>query len=180
VKQKSCPSTSFKYNETMNNTKNIATLAAGCFWGVEAILKSIPGIIKTTAGYIGGETENPTYEDVKTGSTNHAEAVEIEYDSRVISYKEILDYFWRLHDPTTPNRQGVDVGTQYRSAIFYHTDEQKLEAEESIKELNNSNTFKEPVVTQVIPATTFYKAEDYHQDYFEKNGGAVCHFLRDK
>jgi methionine-S-sulfoxide reductase len=164
----------------MINTINTATLAAGCFWGVEAILKSIPGIIETVVGYTGGDTDNPSYEEVRSGSTNHAEAVQITYDSSIISYDQLLDYFWRLHDPTTENRQGSDVGTQYRSVIFYHSEEQKQVAIESLKKLNESNEFKDPAITEILPATTFYNAEEYHQNYYGKNGGVVCHVLRNK
>jgi peptide-methionine (S)-S-oxide reductase len=157
-----------------------ATLAAGCFWGVEHILKSIRGVRETTCGYIGGETPNPTYNLIKTGKTGHAEAVEVLFDPSIITYPEILDYFWRLHDPTTVDRQGVDVGTQYRSAIFYHSEEQKDFAIKSKEALDKSGVFKAKVVTQIVPAQTFYRAEDYHQDYFENNGGHVCHVLRPK
>lgn len=157
-----------------------ATFAAGCFWGVEAILSKVDGILETTAGYMGGDVEDPTYELVCSGKTGHAEVVQITYDPGIISYEELLDYFWRLHDPTTLNTQGVDVGIQYRSVIFYHTDEQKEIAEKSKEHFDSSGVFKEKAVTEIVPATTFYKAEEYHQDYFAKNGGAVCHVLRDR
>jgi peptide methionine sulfoxide reductase msrA/msrB len=157
-----------------------ATLAGGCFWGVEEILRGIKGVVGTTAGYIGGETDNPTYRIISTGQTGHAEAVEVEFDPKVITYERLLEYFWRLHDPTTLNRQGVDTGTQYRSAIFYHSEEQKKIAEKSKEKFDKSGVFKSKSVTQITPATKFYSAEDYHQDYYQKNGGHVCHTLREK
>ncbi|MFN8943379.1 MAG: peptide-methionine (S)-S-oxide reductase MsrA [Pseudobdellovibrionaceae bacterium] len=155
-----------------------ATFGAGCFWGVEHILKKIPGVLETTCGYEGGKLNNPTYNDIKKGTTNHAEVVMVEFDPTKISYKQLLDYFWRLHDPTQLNRQGVDVGTQYRSVIFYHSEEQKAVAQESQREFDKSNIFSSPSVTQIIPTEIFYAAEEYHQDYFEQNGGHVCHILR--
>ncbi len=157
-----------------------ATFAGGCFWGVESILNDLDGVLETTVGYTGGQTDNPTYRQVCTGSTGHAEAVEVRYDPAVISFTELLDYFWRLHDPRTLNRQGPDVGSQYRSAIFYHTKEQKEAAEESRMKLNASGVLNEKVVTEIVPAAVFYSAEEYHQDYFAKNGGPACHILRDK
>ncbi len=157
-----------------------ATFAAGCFWGVESIVNHIDGVLETTVGYTGSHTENPTYKQVCTGTTGHSEAVEIVFDPAVVSYKELLGYFWRLHDPTTPNIQGVDIGSQYHSAIFYHNEEQKNAAEKSKSEFNASSVFKEQAVTEIVPAKTFYKAEEYHQDYFTRNGGPVCHILREK
>ena len=157
-----------------------ATFAAGCFWGVEEILKKVAGIIETTAGYTGGNVKNPDYRMVSSGETGHAEAVLIKYDPGVISYEELLDYFWRLHDPTTLNRQGHDIGHQYRSAIFYHNEKQKNAATKSKEAFDKSGVFENKAVTQIVPATTFYPAEEYHQGYFEKNGGRVCHILRDK
>ncbi|MFN7906359.1 MAG: peptide-methionine (S)-S-oxide reductase MsrA [Pseudobdellovibrionaceae bacterium] len=157
-----------------------ATFGAGCFWGVEHILKKIPGVLETTCGYEGGKLVNPTYNDIKKGTTNHAEVVMVEFDPTKISYKQLLDYFWRLHDPTQLNRQGVDVGTQYRSVIFYHSEEQKTVAQESQREFDKSNIFSNPSVTQIIPTEIFYAAEEYHQNYFEQNGGQVCHILRPK
>ena len=158
----------------------IATLGAGCFWGVEHILKKIPGVVATTCGYAGGQTQDPTYKDVKTGQTNHAEVVQVEFDPRILSYQELLGYFWRLHDPTQLNRQGVDHGTQYRSVIFYHSEQQRETAFNSQKAFDASKVFPQPSVTQILPATQFYSAEDYHQDYFELNGGHVCHILRER
>ncbi len=165
----------------MSDTRcELATFAAGCFWGVQHIFSSIYGIKKATVGYMGGELTDPTYIEVKTGKTGHAEVVQVEYDPAVISYEELLDYFWRLHDPTTINSQGVDFGTQYRSVIFYHNDEQKKAAIISKEELDRKGVFNNKIVTEIMPATTFYKAEEYHQDYFKKNGGHVCHVLRPK
>lgn len=157
-----------------------ATFAAGCFWGVQHILDRIPGVTRTRAGYIGGRTKSPTYNQVKTGETGHAEAVEIEFDSERVSYRELLDLFWRLHDPTQLNRQGPDVGTQYRSAIFYHTPLQRDEVESSKARFDASGVFKRKAVTVIEPATEFFEAEDYHQKYFDQAGGAVCHILRDR
>jgi peptide-methionine (S)-S-oxide reductase len=153
-----------------------ATFAAGCFWGVEAALAAIPGVIKTAVGYEGGSLDNPTYKDVCTDQTGHAEAVELEFDTEKVSYEELLDNFFELHDPTTMNRQGPDWGTQYRSAIFYHSEEQKLKAEAKIGQLTADGRYKpRRVVTIVEPAQTFWRAEDYHQKYLEKRGQASCH-----
>jgi peptide methionine sulfoxide reductase msrA/msrB len=157
-----------------------ATLAGGCFWGMEEIIRQIPGVISTTVGYIGGKTKNPTYKDICTGTTGHAEAVEITYDPTKTSYDILLTFFFRMHDPTTLNRQHNDVGTQYRSAIFYHSDEQKKVAEEVKARIDKSGKWKKPIVTEIVKATEFYPGEDYHQDYLQKNpGGYNCHFLRD-
>jgi len=152
-----------------------ATFAAGCFWGVQAAFDKVKGVVKTTVGYTGGSTENPTYKEVCTDKTGHAEAVEVEFDPSQVSYGRLLDRFWEMHDPTTLNRQGPDVGTQYRSAIFCHSPEQKKEAAESRDTLAKSGRFAKPVVTQIVPAAAFYRAEEYHQKYFEKNGGESCH-----
>jgi peptide-methionine (S)-S-oxide reductase len=164
----------------MSKEHELTTFAAGCFWGVQDILSNIKGVIKTTVGYMGGKLESPTYQDVRTGKTGHAEVVQVEYDPNVISYDELLSYFWRLHDPTTLNSQGVDFGTQYRSVIFYHNEEQRIAATKSKQELDKSSVFNKKIVTEITPATTFYRAEEYHQDYFKKNGGHVCHILRPK
>lgn len=161
-------------------SKDTATFAGGCFWGVEHLLRDLPGVFTTTVGYTGGTTQNPTYEKVCTGKTGHAEAVQIVFDPNVISYEKLLSYFWRLHNPTTKNRQGADVGSQYRSAIFYHSDEQRQLAEKSKKDFDASGVFKTKAVTELVPASQFYPAEEYHQDYFLRNGGHVCHILRDK
>ncbi len=157
-----------------------ATFAGGCFWGVEKLLQDIPGVISATSGYTGGTTKNPTYEQVSSGKTGHAESVEVIFDPKVISYKELLDYFWRLHDPTQENRQGPDFGTQYRSAIFYYNEKQRAIAEKSKKEFDAKKVFSKPAVTQIVLATEFYPAEDYHQDYFDKHPGLTCHTIRDK
>lgn len=157
-----------------------ATLAGGCFWGMEDILRKIPGIEKTEVGYTGGFVPQPTYELVKKGDTGHAESIQIQFNPKVISYKEVLVYFFRMHDPTTKNRQQNDIGTQYRSAIFYHSPEQKAAALAAIETVNASKKWKAPVVTEVVEAKEFYPAEDYHQDYLQKNpGGYTCHYLRD-
>jgi peptide-methionine (S)-S-oxide reductase len=145
------------------------TLGAGCFWCIEAVLLRVKGIESVVSGYMGGETRNPTYEQVCTGLTGHAEVVEVKFDPQKLSFDELLDVFWQLHDPTTLNRQGADVGTQYRSGIFYHTDEQREAAEKSKKKWNESGKFKNPIVTEITKASVFYAAEDYHQDYFNKN-----------
>lgn len=149
----------------------VATFAAGCFWGVEAVFKSVTGVKDTTVGYIGGTVEEPSYEAVCTGNTGHAEAVEVKYKPEEINYTELLEIFWANHDPTTLNREGPDVGSQYRSAIFYHTEEQKQKAVKSKQKLNSSDRYEAEIVTEINPATTFYPAEEYHQNYLEKNGG---------
>jgi peptide-methionine (S)-S-oxide reductase len=146
-----------------------ATFGGGCFWCTEAVYAQIKGVKSVTSGYIGGEVPNPTYKDVCTGLTGHAEAVEIEYDPAVVPFEKLLEVFFATHDPTTKNRQGADVGTQYRSGVFYHDDEQKRVAEEVIKRLDASGAFPAPIVTEVTQATTFYPAEAYHQDYFANN-----------
>ncbi len=156
----------------------LATFAAGCFWGVDSIFKQQKGVMETTVGYAGGAHPNPTYRDVCTGMTGHAEAVLVKYDPKIISYEDLLSLFWRLHNPTTPNQQGPDIGTQYRSAIFYHNDAQRIAAEKSKEEFDRWGVYSNKAVTQIVPASTFYPAEDYHQDYFEKNSGRSCHILR--
>lgn len=158
----------------------VATLAGGCFWGMEDILRKIPGIVSTRVGYTGGTTPNATYDQVKFGATGHAESVEVVFDPTKISYAEVLRYFFRMHDPTTTNRQGNDVGTQYRSAIFYHDENQRRVAEEVKAEVEHSGKWSHPVVTQIIPAGSFWPGEEYHQHYLEKHpGGYSCHYLRD-
>ena len=152
-----------------------ATFAAGCFWGVEAAFRQIKGVVSTQVGYTGGRTQNPSYEDVCTDRTGHAEAVEVTYDPSKVRYEDLLTVFWKNHDPTTPNRQGPDVGEQYRSAIFYHSPEQEQAARASKEKLEKSGRFSRPIVTQIVPAVTFYEAEDYHQQYLEKRGLATCH-----
>ncbi len=150
-----------------------ATFGAGCFWGVEAAFREIPGVVDAAVGYEGGTLENPTYHDVCTDRTGHAEVVEVTFDPAKVSYRTLVDHFWKLHNPTTRNRQGPDVGTQYRSAIFFHSPEQEAEAQAS-KEAAQPN-FKSPIVTEIEPAQTFYRAEDYHQQYLAKRGLRHCH-----
>jgi peptide methionine sulfoxide reductase msrA/msrB len=161
-------------------TKELATLAGGCFWGVQELVRKLPGVIESVVGYTGGTTDKPRYEDVHTGRTGHAEAVQIAFDPAVISYEEILRYFFRLHDPTTPNRQGNDIGTQYRSTIFFHSDEQRRIAERVKTEVDQSGKWRRKVATEIAPAATFFPAEDYHQDYLQRHpDGYTCHYLRD-
>ncbi len=152
-----------------------ATFAAGCFWGVEDAFRQLKGVTSTTVGYIGGTKVNPTYKDVCTGTTGHAEAVEVEFNPDEISFLELLATFWKSHDPTQLNRQGPDFGTQYRSAIFFHDAEQEKEALDSKAVLEKEGIFKRPIVTQIVQAAAFYPAEDYHQQYFEKQGIRACH-----
>lgn len=152
-----------------------ATFGAGCFWGVEVTFRNVRGVKDALVGYLGGTLANPTYRDVCTGRTGHAEVVQVEFDPAEVSYSQLLDVFWDNHNPTTLNRQGPDVGTQYRSAIFYHSPEQQRQAEESKARLTASNRFARPIVTEITPASTFYPAEDYHQRYLEKRGLASCH-----
>ncbi len=147
-----------------------ATFGAGCFWHVEDLLSKTKGVKSTKVGYIGGQLPNPTYEEVCTDKTGHVEAVEVEYDPDEISYEALLDVFWNNHNPTTLNRQGPDVGIQYRSAIFYHNDEQKEIAEKSKQTIDKSGQFEKPIVTEIVPTPTFYEAEEYHQKYFKKHG----------
>ena len=154
-----------------------ATLAGGCFWGVEELIRKLPGVVDTTVGYAGGTLKNPRYEDVKTGRTGHAESLQIVFDPSKISYDAILDDFFRLHDPTTPNRQGNDLGTQYRSAIFYHDEKQREAAERAVQRAQGK--WPRPITTQITPYTEFWKAEDYHQDYLQRYpNGYTCHYYR--
>lgn len=150
-----------------------ATFAAGCFWGVEATFRRLAGVESTQVGYIGGRKPNPTYKDVCTDETGHAEAVEVTFDPQVISYHDLLEVFWANHDPTTKDRQGPDAGTQYRSAIFFHSPEQENEARASLEAAQKR--FRRPIVTQIVPAAEFWRAEEYHQQYLEKRGLAHCH-----
>ncbi len=152
-----------------------ATFAAGCFWGVEETFRRTPGVVATAVGYTGGRTENPTYEDVCSDETGHAEAVEVEFDPAKIPYGRLLEIFFQNHDPTTPNRQGPDVGSQYRSAIFFHSPEQEREARAMKDALDKSGSFRRPIVTEIVPARSFYRAEEYHQRYLEKRGLSHCH-----
>jgi len=151
-----------------------ATFAAGCFWGVEAAFRRVEGVLSTNVGYMGGTLKNPTYQDVCTDRTGHAEVVEVEYDPMKVSYDELLNVFWANHDPTTLNRQGPDIGTQYRSVIFFHTPEQEAAAKSSKERLQASGKYKRPVVTEIVPAADFWQAEEYHQQYLEKRGLAHC------
>jgi len=151
-----------------------ATFAAGCFWGVEATFRQVPGVTATQVGYTGGTVSNPSYEDVCSGRTGHAEAVKVDYDPGRVTYAQLLEVFWKAHDPTQKNRQGPDVGTQYRSAIFVHDDEQRRLAEESKARLERSGAHARPIVTEIVAAGDFWPAEDYHQQYLEKRGLATC------
>jgi peptide-methionine (S)-S-oxide reductase len=154
--------------------KEIATFGAGCFWGVEAAFRQVKGVLETTVGYSGGRMENPTYEDVCTNRTGHAEVVQVAFDPSKVSYEQLLDVFWKEHDPTQLNRQGPDHGTQYRSVIFYHSPEQHKAAAASRDRLQASGKYNKPIVTEITAAGPFYKAEDYHQQYLEKRGLATC------
>ncbi|HEX6771281.1 MAG TPA: peptide-methionine (S)-S-oxide reductase MsrA [Acidobacteriaceae bacterium] len=152
-----------------------ATFGAGCFWGVEARFQQIPGVIETAVGYEGGTLDNPTYKDVCTDRTGHAEVVDLTFDPAKVSYQSLLNLFFELHDPTQLNRQGPDWGTQYRTVIFYHSPEQEKAARETIAQLESSHHFSKPIATQVVPASTFWRAEEYHQKYLEKRGAVSCH-----
>ena len=147
-----------------------------CFWGVEESFRKIKGVKSTMVGYTGGRWENPTYNDVCADLTGHAEAIQLQYDPQEVSYEDLLEVFWSIHNPTTKNRQGFDYGFQYRSVILYHTPEQELSARRSIEELEKSGRFRNRIVTEIVPAATFYKAEEYHQKYYEKKGGGSCYF----
>ncbi len=162
----------------MNNQTQTqkAMFGAGCFWGVEMAFAMLPGVQSTAVGYAGGTLENPSYQDVCTGRTGHAEVVQVEYDPAQVSYDELLQLFWGKHNPTTPNRQGPDIGTQYRSAIFYYDDEQAETARASKQKLEESGNFSRPVVTEITAAPSFYRAEEYHQQYLEKRGAKSCSF----
>ena len=153
----------------------IATFGAGCFWGVEAAFRQLAGVTGTAVGYLGGSLKNPTYKDVCTGNTGHAEVVQVEYDPAKASFDDLLNVFWTNHDPTTLNRQGPDVGAQYRSAIFFHTPEQDAAARASKESLQASGKIRRPIVTEITPASEFYRAEEYHQQYLEKRGQSRCH-----
>ncbi len=154
----------------------IATFAAGCFWGVEASFRKIPGVLDAVVGYSGGKTENPTYKDVCTDRTGHAEVVQVTFDPAIVRYEQLVEAFWLLHDPTQVNRQGPDFGTQYRTAIFFHSPEHEATAKKAKAALEASGRFHKPVATEITPAGTFYRAEEYHQRYLEKRGAASCHF----
>lgn len=180
----SCGSENIKNKETMNNNNDdneryeLATIGGGCFWCIEAIYLEMKGVISVSSGYSGGKIKNPTYREVTSGMTGHAEVVQITFDPEVIAYRDILTIFFYVHDPTTLNRQGADVGTQYRSVIFYHDENQKAVAEEVMQEIQNSKVWKDPLVTELSPLTAFYVAEDYHQEYFANNPNApYCTFV---
>ena len=159
-------------------TNEVATLAGGCFWCLEAVYDLLKGVKSVESGYMGGKVANPSYQQVCTGNTGHAEVVQVTFDPAIVNFKDILDVFFTVHDPTTLNRQGNDVGTQYRSAIFYHSPEQKAAADQKITELNAAHLWNSPIVTEVTPAETFYMAEDYHQEYFENNPNqGYCQFI---
>lgn len=161
-----------------NIATDTATFGTGCFWCTEAIFQQLNGVLKVTSGYSGGHVANPTYKDVCTGTTGHAEVVQVVYDPSKITYDELLEVFWQTHDPTSLNRQGNDVGTQYRSAIFYHSDEQKRKAEKYKQELDKSGAFEKPIVTEIVPYQHFYVAEDYHQNYYNSNGSQpYCYYV---
>lgn len=159
------------------NSLEIATFAAGCFWGVEDAFMKVKGVKSTRVGYTGGKLTNPTYEDVCTDRTGHAEAIQLKYDPKEISYKELLELFWSLHNPTTINRQGPDIGTQYRSSVFFHTPEQEKIAKRVKQELDGSK-FQNKIVTEIVPASIFYPAEEYHQKYYQKIGGGSCYTIK--
>jgi len=154
----------------------IATFGAGCFWGIEAAFQKVPGVIDTAVGYSGGHTVNPSYQDVCTDETGHAEVVQVTFDPSKVSYETLLDTFWEIHDPTQVNRQGPDFGSQYRTAIFYHSPEQEAAARKSAAALGARGRFRSPIATEITPAGPFYRAEEYHQKYLQKRGAASCHF----
>lgn len=154
----------------------IATFGAGCFWGVEANFRRVPGVIDAISGYSGGHTQNPTYSDVCTDATGHAEVVQVTFDPAKVSYEQLLDVFWKMHDPTQVNRQGPDFGKQYRTAIFFHSPEQEAAAKKSKQALDASGRFHRPIATEITPAGRFWPAEEYHQRYLEKRGATNCHF----
>jgi peptide-methionine (S)-S-oxide reductase len=177
-KQKQSPAIMVSDNSNGTAGNSIATFGSGCFWCTEAIFQDVEGVAKVVSGYMGGKVKNPTYKEVCSGLTGHAEVVQISYDPAIISYPELLEIFWKTHDPTTLNQQGADVGTQYRSVVFYHDDEQRSLAEKYKIELDNAGAFDRPIVTEISPASTFYVAEDYHQNYYNLNGKApYCTFV---
>lgn len=158
-----------------NSTYETATFAAGCFWGVQELFDQVEGVKESVVGYTGGHVAHPTYEAVCTNRTGHAEAVQLQYDPSIVSYEDLLDMFWQMHDPTTPNRQGPNIGMHYRSAIFYHSDEQKVAAE--VSKATQQKQYMRPIVTQILPAEPFWKAENYHQKFNKKHSLSGCHFL---
>jgi peptide-methionine (S)-S-oxide reductase len=155
--------------------QEIATFGAGCFWGIEAAFRRVPGVLDAAVGYSGGRTENPSYQDVCTDTTGHAEVVQVTFDPEKLTYEQLLDVFWTIHDPTQVNRQGPDYGKQYRTAIFFHSPEQEATAKKSKQALEASGKLRRPVATEITPAGTFWRAEEYHQRYLEKRGAASCH-----
>jgi len=162
-------------NKLLIITMEKATFGAGCFWGVEAAFRKINGVLNTTVGYMGGNLENPTYEEVCTDKTGHVEVVQVNYDPSKVTYDELLEIFWNVHNPTQLNRQGPDIGSQYKSVIFYHNNQQKKIAENSKQKLENSSKYKNPIVTEITEVKKFYHAEEYHQQYIEKKGASSCH-----
>jgi len=164
--------------EQSGSGNEVATLAGGCFWCLEAVYDRLQGVVSVESGYMGGHSPNPTYEAVCGGDTSHAEVVQVTYDPKALDFRDLLEVFFVIHDPTTPNRQGNDVGTQYRSAIFFHSPQQKAEAEAIVRELTDDRAFDAPIVTEIVPATPFYPAERYHRDYFENNPNQpYCQFV---
>ena len=164
--------------QTTGNTVDMATLGGGCFWCTEAVFLQVKGVEKVVSGYMGGKVKNPTYKEVCSGLTGHAEVIQITFDPTVVSYEEVLEIFWNTHDPTTLNRQGADEGTQYRSVVFYHSPQQKATAEAYKKQLGDARTFPNPIVTEISPAAEFYEAEDYHQNYYSLNPGqGYCQYV---
>ena len=177
-KQNQSPAIMVSNNSDGAAANSIATFGSGCFWCTEAIFQNVEGVTKVVSGYMGGKVKNPTYKEVCSGLTGHAEVIQISFDSASISYPELLEIFWKTHDPTTLNQQGADVGTQYRSVVFYHDDEQRLLAEKYKNQLDKAGAFSNPIVTEISPASTFYVAEDYHQNYYNLNGKApYCTFV---
>lgn len=167
------------FKDQLSSHEALATLAGGCFWGVEDLLRKTPGVLRTQVGYTGGQTLAPNYDQVKTGETGHAEAIEVVFDSSQLEYEALLELFFKIHDPTTLNQQGNDIGSQYRSEIFVHTPEQRSTAQHILQKVQNSDAWKRPIVTRITDATSFWPAEEFHQDYLEKNpGGYTCHFER--
>jgi peptide-methionine (S)-S-oxide reductase len=176
--RKNSENTTLMKNQEMEKGMALATFGNGCFWCTEAIFQQLRGVTMVVSGYAGGKVKNPSYKEVCSGLTGHAEVIQITYDPTVISYDELLEVFWQTHDPTTLNRQGADVGTQYRSVVFYHTDEQKQLAESYKKKLNESGAFDNPIVTEISPLSEYYPAEDYHQNYYNLNGSApYCSYV---
>jgi peptide-methionine (S)-S-oxide reductase len=177
-KSKQATSTTTMANESAREGLAVATFGSGCFWCTEAVFQNVEGVEKVESGYSGGKVKNPTYKEVCSGLTGHAEVIQVHYDTAKVSYEELLEIFWKTHDPTTLNRQGADEGTQYRSVVFYHNEEQKKLAEKYKAELDKSGAFDNPIVTEISPYTEFYKAEDYHQNYYNLNGNApYCSYV---